>query len=187
MKFSRGPSWEFFGSAYFAVNLTLVLCYPLLRLFTAVGERSLRNRDSFGFTYENSIMYAGLTFVALYYVRSSSLREFIVNSLSIGKICVASLLFFARFRLCFAYIALCLLTWLLLSYPKYRGRHKFIRVDSEDHFDSLVDGSRKETRRQESEAYRYRDKTMFFVEFYADWLSLCSMVRLPLSEQGTVV
>ena len=25
-------------------------------------------------------------------------------------------------------------------------------------------------------AYQYRDKTMYFVEFYADWLSLCNTV-----------
>ena len=74
MKFSRAPEASFFASWYFLLNTLLVLSYPLLRLYTSAGERSLRNIDAFGLTYENSIIYAGLSFVAMYYLRSSSMR-----------------------------------------------------------------------------------------------------------------
>lgn len=74
MKFSKTPEISFFTSWYFLINATLVLAYPLLRLFTSVGNRSLRMLDSFGLTYENSIIYAGLSFITMYYLRSSSLR-----------------------------------------------------------------------------------------------------------------
>lgn len=51
MKFSKTPDASFFTSWYFMINATLVLAYPIMRLFTSVGNRSLRNVDSFGFTY----------------------------------------------------------------------------------------------------------------------------------------
>ena len=138
MKFSKTPEVAFFTSWYFLVNATLVFSYPLLRLFTSVGTRNLRNLDSFGFTYENSIIYAGLSFVTMYYLRSSSLREFFLDCLSIGKICVTSLLFFAKIKLCFLYLGLCVVSWMMLSYPKFRGKNKFIKIESEEHFDELV-------------------------------------------------
>lgn len=131
MKFSKTPEASFFTSWYFIVNATLVFAYPLMRLFTPVGDRSLRNVDSFGFTYENSIIYGGLSFVVMYYLRSSSLREFLIDCLSIGKIVVTSLLFFAKYQLCFIYIGICCLSWIFLSYPKYRAKNKFIRIESE--------------------------------------------------------
>ena len=131
MKFSKRPEKSFFTSWYFIINFLLVTCYPFLRLFTSVGDRSLRNVDSFGFTYENSIIYAGLSFVAMYYLRSASLREFIIDCLTIGKICVGSLLIFAKFKLSLFYIVICLFFWIFLSYPKYRGKNKFIKIESE--------------------------------------------------------
>jgi hypothetical protein len=131
MKFSKTPEISFFTSWYFLINSTLVLAYPIMRLFTSVGDRSLRMQDSFGLTYENSIIYAGLSFVTMYYLRSSSLREFLLNCLTIGKICVASLIYFAKFKWVLPYIGLCCLSWFVLSYPKYRGRHNFIKIESE--------------------------------------------------------
>ena len=74
MKFSRSPELNFFTSSYFLANLGLILVYPIMRLFTSAGQRDLRHLDNFGFTYENSIIYGGLTFVAIYYLRSASLR-----------------------------------------------------------------------------------------------------------------
>lgn len=128
MKFSKTPSASFFTSWYFITNISLVAVYPITRMFTSVGDRDIRNIDQLGFTYENSIIYAGLTFIAIYYLRSSSLREFFINCLSIGKIVVASLLFFAKFKFCIFYIVTCLVSWLFISYPKYQGKNKFIRI-----------------------------------------------------------
>lgn len=165
MLFSKSPDIDFFTSAYFLVNLALVLSYPVMRLLTSVGNRDLRHLDSFGLTYENSIIYGGFTFVAIYYLRSSSLREFLVDCLSIGKIIVASLLFFAKFNLCFIYAGVCFVCWMIISYPKYRGRNKFIRIESEEQFEDLV-GPIGEPLKEEVEDYRtyqYKDKKMFFV------------------------
>ena len=131
MLFSKSPDLDFFTSAYFLVNLALVFAYPAMRILTSVGNRDLRHLDSFGLTYENSIIYGGLTFVTIYYLRSSSLREFLVDTLSIGKIIVASLLFFAKFNYCFIYAGICFLCWMVLAYPKYRGRNRFTRIEPE--------------------------------------------------------
>jgi hypothetical protein len=166
MKFSKTPEGAFFSSWYFLVNATLVFSYPLLRLFTSIGQRDLRNRDTWGFTYENSIIYAGLSFIAMYYIRSASLREFFLDCLTIGKICVASLLFFAKFKFSLFYTAFCLLSWVALSYPKYRGKNKFIKIESEEHFNSLVGDiveAKKPAEDEEYQPYQYRNKKMFFV------------------------
>ena len=58
-------------------------------------------------------------------------EEFLLNCLTIGKICVASLIYFAKFKWVLPYIGLCCLSWFVLSYPKYRGRHNFIKIESE--------------------------------------------------------
>ena len=132
MKFSKSPELNFFTSAYFLANAALILVYPVMRLFTSAGIRDLRHMDNFGFTYENSIIYGGLTFVCIYYLRSASLREFLIDCFTIGKIIVASLLFFAHFKASIVYTVVCILMWLVVSYPKYRGRNKFIKIESEE-------------------------------------------------------
>lgn len=107
-----------------------------------------------------------------------------IDCLTIGKIIVASLLFFAQFRTCLIYVAVCIVVWLAISYPKYRGKNRFIKIESEEEFDKLVGKVVKPKEKDEEEveeyhAYQYRDKMMYFVEFYADWLSLCNTVTLP--------
>lgn len=74
MKFSKTPSGSFFTSWYVIVHSLLIIAYPFMRFFTSVGNRDLRTKDSFGFTYENSIIYSGLVFILVYYLRSASLR-----------------------------------------------------------------------------------------------------------------
>ena len=119
----------------------------------------------------------------MYYLRSASLREFFLDCLTIGKIVVASLLFFAKFKLCFMYIGVCLLSWIVSSYPKYKGRNNFIKIKSEEQFDELVGPiveSRTDKEVNDYQPYQYRNKKMFFIEFYADWLSLCHTVSLSI-------
>lgn len=138
MKFSKAPESAFFTSWYFLANAGLILLYPILRMFTSVGLRDLRHLDSFGFTYENSIIYTGLAFIGMYYLRSSSLREFLLDCLAIGKIVVSCLLFFAKFRFCIYYVLLCFVSWLLIPYPRCNAPNKFIKIESEEQFDDLV-------------------------------------------------
>ncbi len=128
MKFSKAPGLPFFTSSYVIVNTLLLLSYPFMRIFTSVGNRDLRNLDSFGFTYENSIIYSGLVFVGIYYLRSASLRSFLLDSLSIGKIIIVSLLFFAKIYYCLYYIIICAATWLVIPYPRYNAPNKFIKI-----------------------------------------------------------
>lgn len=130
MKFSKTPNLSFFTSWYVIVNYLLILSYPFMRLFTSVGNRDLRKLDSFGFTYENSIIYSGLAFILVYYLRSASLREFLLDCLTIGRIMVVSLLFFAKFKLSIYYSLICLLFWIIIPYPRYNGPNKFIKIES---------------------------------------------------------
>ena len=118
-------------STYFLINTALVLLYPYLRLMTSAGKRSLKHEDTFGFTYENSIIYTVLAMGTIAYARSTSNSQFFIDAITVGKIGVACLLFFAQFYFCIIYIVVCVLTWLVVPYPKYRAPHKFIAVTSE--------------------------------------------------------
>lgn len=138
MQFSKVPSLSFFTSWYVIVNSLLIISYPFMRIFTSVGNRDLRNLDSFGFTYENSIIYSGLVFILVYYLRSASLREFLLDCLTIGRIMVVSLLFFAKIKLCMYYSIICLVFWIILPYPRYNGPNKFIKIESIEHFNEVV-------------------------------------------------
>lgn len=180
MKFSKTPNLSFFTSWYVIINSLLILSYPFMRLFTSVGNRDLRKLDSFGFTYENSIIYSGLAFILVYYLRSASLREFLLDCLTIGRIMVVSLLFFAKFKLSIYYSLICLLFWIIIPYPRYNGPNKFIKIESVQHFDEVVGEVRDEkVPRDEGslETYQYKGKKMFFIEFYVDWVYLCNTVR----------
>jgi hypothetical protein len=84
-------------STYFITNAILVLAYPYLRLATSAGERSLQHHDQWGFTYENSIIYTALALALIAYSRSTSNQQFLIDAMTVGKIGVACLLFFAKF------------------------------------------------------------------------------------------
>lgn len=83
-------------STYFIINALLLLAYPYLRLMTSAGERSLQHADQFGFTYENSIIYTVLALALIAYSRSTSNSQFFIDAMTVGKIGVACLLFFAK-------------------------------------------------------------------------------------------
>jgi hypothetical protein len=182
MKFSKAPGWPFFTSWYVIVNTLIIVSYPFLRIFTSVGSRNLRHLDSFGFTYENSIIYSGLAFIGVYYLRSTSLRSFLLDCLSIGKIIVISLLFFAKIHLCLYYSIVCFVTWLIIPYPRYNAPNKFIKIESAQQFDELVGEVSLQKPQQDhvesQQSFHYRDKKMFFIEFYADWMYPCNSVLI---------
>lgn len=117
-------------SMYFLVNAVLVLAYPILRMLTPAGSRSLKHYDAFGFTYENSIIYTVLALALIAYIRSTSNSQFLLDSLIVGKIGVACLLFMAKFNYCIYYVLICLLVWVVVPYPRYYGKNRFRRVGS---------------------------------------------------------
>ena len=121
---------SFYSSSYFIINSAMILSYPLLRLFTSAGGRDLKHEDIFGFTYENSIIYTVLIMILMGYVKSTSLKGFFVDLFSVGKVGVASLLFFAKFQFSIIYVILCIVFWTAIPYPKYDAPNKFIRIRS---------------------------------------------------------
>ena len=72
------------------------------------------------------------------YIKSSSLRGFIVDFFTVGKIGVAALLVFAKFKFSIIYIGVCSLLWLVTPYPKYVAPNKFIRIESLEQFDDII-------------------------------------------------
>ena len=104
-----------------------------------------------------------------------------LDCLSIGKIVVTCLLFFAKFKLSLYYVAICAGSWLIVPYPKFNATNKFIKITSVDHFDDLVGDVKIDEKPPEEDydrhTYQYRDKKMFFVEFYADWLYPCHISK----------
>lgn len=51
---------------------------------------------------------------------------------------VISLLFFAKFKLCFYYSIICFVLWMAIPYPRFNGPNKFIKIESLEHFDEVV-------------------------------------------------
>lgn len=65
------------------------------------------------------------------YSRSNSLRGFMVDFFAVGKVGVASLLFFAKYQFSAIYVIACAVLWIMIPYPKYNAPNKFIRITSE--------------------------------------------------------
>lgn len=65
------------------------------------------------------------------YSRSTSNSQFFIDIMTVGKIGVICLLFFAKFDYCIYYSIICVLCWLVLPYPRFRGANKFIQIKSE--------------------------------------------------------
>ena len=73
----------------------------------------------------------------------------------------------------------CCFFWMITAYPKFRGKNKFLKIESEEQFDELIEavGKKKD---EGFSPYQYKNKRMFFVEFYADWLAICNTVHSSL-------
>lgn len=152
-------------STYFIINTLLVLAYPYLRLMTSAGQRSLKHEDNFGFTYENSIIYTALALALIAYSRSTSNSQFFIDAMTVGKVGVACLLFFAKFQYCIYYVVICVLSWLVVPYPRFRGPNKFTSIQSQQQFTDLV-SKLAPTRKEQPNKFlhlKYRNKMMYFV------------------------
>ncbi len=64
------------------------------------------------------------------YVRSTSLRGFFVDLFAVSKVGIAALLVFAKFRFSIIYLIACVIAWLIIPYPKFKGKNKFINITS---------------------------------------------------------
>lgn len=136
-------SSQFYLTPYFITNVLLLLAYPILRLYTTAGKKNLKHQDYFGFSYENSIIYTVLILAIMGYVRSTSTRGFIVDVLTVGKVGVAALLVFAKFRFAIVYSIICIVVWLIVPYPRFSAPNKFIRIKSVEQFDEIINSYRK--------------------------------------------
>jgi hypothetical protein len=134
----RSSSSQFYFSSYFLVNVSLLLVYPLLRLYTSAGKRDLKRQDYFGFSYENSIIYTALILAVMGYSRSTSIRGFLSDFFSVGKVGVTALLVFAKVKFAIIYVAVCLILWMVVPYPRYSAPNRFVKIKSVEQFDSII-------------------------------------------------
>lgn len=135
-------------NSYYVGNVLMVLLYPLHKLIS-LENSVLYKQDTFGFTYENSIMYTTITLLALNYIRSYSMPQFVSDAVSkplsqllLLKIMVFCFYTFVSIRYAMVYVGLCVAGWLLLSYPKYTGPSNFVRITSLEQFEQLVESDR---------------------------------------------
>lgn len=68
-------------NTYYIVNVLLILLYPAHK-YLNLNTQMLFKKDSFGFTYENSIIYTMLTILCLNYVRSYSFPQFVSEAVN---------------------------------------------------------------------------------------------------------
>ena len=55
-----------------------------------------------------------------------------------GKIGVFCLLFFAKFEYSIIYLIVCIISWLVIPYPKYNGKNKFKKIKSIEQFEDVL-------------------------------------------------
>lgn len=64
------------------------------------------------------------------YSRSTSNSQFFIDSMTVGKVGVACLLFMAKIDYCLYYVIICTVCWLVIPYPRYRAPNKMINIKS---------------------------------------------------------
>lgn len=117
-------------NSYYIINVLLVLIYPIHK-YLNLNTTLLFSKDSFGFTHENSVIYTMLTILCLNYIRSYSFPQFVSEALVLLKVMTFCFYTFVEWKYAGYYALLCAISWVFVSYPKFKGAHKMIEIKSE--------------------------------------------------------
>ena len=71
--------------------------------------------------------------------------------------------------------------WLFFRQPKFLGKSKMLKIQSEEEFNEIVLSSKrpdvKGSKKGQNTAADYSGMNMWCVEFYVDWAETCTYVR----------
>lgn len=170
---------EEFITPYYCLNFLLAMVYPILRFGVGIKSYKLMEADNWlGHTREITISLTFLLLGVARYKKYCTAQHMVSSVLFYAKVGTAALLFFIGFNLVVIYIFVCLIVYLMFRFPVQRGKHRFIKINTEDEFDRLVlgfgqTGNKKHLGKQKA----YEQMDMAFVEFYAPFAETCRYTR----------
>ena len=158
-------------SAYYIFNYLLVLIYPILR--NSSNEYMLKKKDSWGYQREDSILTILVSIILLRYVRYfSNWNKFFCEIFFYCKFAIFIQLLIISRKICVWYILACVIVWLLIKYPKYRGPSNIIYIQNEE---VLNENMNKQQNRQNEKGHKKLNNTdnYFFLIFYSNYSYDC--------------
>ena len=124
-------------SAYYIFNSLLILIYPILR--NSGNKYMLKRKDNWGYQREDSIITILVSIILLRYIKYfSNWDKFICEIFFYSKFAISVLLALISRKIFFWYILACLIIWLLIKYPKYKGPSNIIEIPNYEAFNEII-------------------------------------------------
>ncbi|OQS06016.1 hypothetical protein THRCLA_01918 [Thraustotheca clavata] len=146
-----------FLDKYFVVNILLIGSYVIARYYGYTSESVLEREDYLGMTREQQMFVFLVGFTIINYPNKSTLDAVISMVFLYGKGGVGCLFYMLDTTLFVYYVVACLVTFVLLPYPKYQGPDDIVDLDLES-FERRLKADKK---------------VEWIVYFYADWCEDC--------------
>ena len=126
-----------FYSAYYIFNYLLIAIYPILR--NSGNKYMLKRKDNWGYQREDSIITILVTIILLRYIKYfSNWDKFFCEIFFYSKFAISVLLALISRKIFFWYILACLIVWLLIKFPQYKGPSNIIEIPNQEAFNEMI-------------------------------------------------
>ena len=164
-------------SAYYIFNSLLILIYPILR--NSGNKYMLKRKDNWGYQREDSIITILVSIILLRYIKYfSNWDKFICEIFFYCKFAISILLFLISRKIFFWYILSCLIVWLLIKYPQYKGPSNIIEIANYQVFNELIISSQNKQKEKSNKKLHHNitskiEDSYLFVIFYSNYSYDC--------------
>jgi len=158
-------------SAYYIFNYLLIAIYPILR--NSGNKYMLKRKDNWGYQREDSIITLLVTIILLRYIKYfSNWDKFFCEIFFYSKFAISILLLLISRKLFFWYILACLIIWLLIKYPKFKGPHNIIEIPNMEAFNDIIEKIQNRPKEKSHKKSHYNNTNnnqdyYLFVIFYS--------------------
>ena len=161
-------------SAYYIFNSLLLLIYPILR--NSGNKYMIKKKDNWGYQREDSILTILVTILLLRYIRYfTNWDKYISEIFFYSKFSISVLLFLISRKIFFWYLLACLIIWLLVKYPRYKGPSNIIEIPNFESFNIMIE--RSEHKQNEKHHKKINNNIShddyLFVIFYSNYSYDC--------------
>ena len=164
-------------SAYYIFNSLLILIYPILR--NSGNKYMLKRKDNWGYQREDSIITILVSIILLRYIKYfSNWDKFICEIFFYSKFAICVLLALISRKIFFWYILACLLVWLLIKFPQYKGPSNIIEIANYQVFNELIISSQNKQKEKSNKKSHHNtttkiEESYLFVIFYSNYSYDC--------------
>lgn len=158
-------------SAYYIFNYLLILIYPILR--NSRNKYMLNKKDNWGYQREDSIITILVSIILLRYVRNfSNWNKFFCEFFFYSKFAISILLFLISMKIAIWYLFACIIIWLLVKYPKYKGPSNILYIQNEEVFNEIMN---KLQIKQNEKGHKKKNNSdnYFFMIFFSNYSYDC--------------